>query len=286
MKKKVFLAVLVVMVISSCSFFENEQEGIPVARVNNSFLYKSDIEDLVTPNMFPEDSALVVNGFVERWARQQLLLDGAKRNIAINDQERMENLVEQYRADLYAQAYKDVMVAKGLDSAVTNAEVKSFYENNKENFKLNEDLLRLRYIQISENAYNLDDVKKKFTRFNNEDKRYLDSISVQFKAQSLNDSIWISADQVVKTIPAITPENKDEYLKNTSFLQLRDSLGLYLIAIEEKLSRNEEAPLDYVIPTVKQVLVNRKKLDLIKKLEKDIIKDAIKNNQFEVYDKE
>ena len=284
MKKHVFLTIYIGLILSSCSFFESKKEGIPVARVNNTYLYKQDIQDLVTPGMSPDDSALVVNGFVERWARQQLLLDGAKRNISLDDQERMENLVAQYRADLYAQAYKDVMVAKGLDSAVTDGEAKAFYENNKNNFKLNEELLKLMFIQVNENAYNLDDVKKRFVRFDAEDKRYLDSISVQFQTQSLNDSVWVSADQVIKTIAPLTPENKEDYLKKTSFLQLRDSLGLYLIAIEDKLSRNEDAPLEYVMPTVKQVLVNRKKLELIKKLEKDIIKDAIENNQFEIYD--
>lgn len=67
------------------------------------------------------------------------------------------------------------------------------------------------------------------------------------------------------------------------FLELRDSLGLYLISIKEHLMRNDEAPLEYVMPTVKQIILNKRKLELIKELEKDITKDAIKNKQFEIY---
>ena len=83
--------------------------------------------------------------------------------------------------------------------------------------------------------------------------------------------------------PPVTIDNSSRLLNKTDFLQLRDSLGLYLIAIKDRLDRNDDAPLSYVLPTVKQILLNRRKLELIKQLEKDITKDAIKNKQFELY---
>ncbi len=42
-------------------------------------------------------------------------------------------------------------------------------------------------------------------------------------------------------------------------------------------------PLSYIKPTIEQIILNKRKLELIKKLEKDITKDAIKNNDFEIY---
>ena len=53
--------------------------------------------------------------------------------------------------------------------------------------------------------------------------------------------------------------------------------------IKDVLLRNEMAPLPYVRPTINQIVINKRKLELIKKLEKDITKDAIKNKQFEIY---
>jgi hypothetical protein len=35
--------------------------------------------------------------------------------------------------------------------------------------------------------------------------------------------------------------------------------------------------------TIKQIVINKRKLELIKQLKKDITKDAIKNKQFEIY---
>lgn len=270
---------------TSCEYFKTTTPsgGEPVARVGDEYLYKTDIEELIVPGMSVEDSTLVVSSFITRWATQKLLMKGAKQNISVEEQQRLEDLVAQYKSDLYAQAYKDALVARNMDSTVTDAEAIAFYEKNTENFKLNEELLKLRYIHLNENDYNIESIKNKFVRFDSEDQRYLDSIAVQFKAYYLNDSTWIRLDKVVATIPPINLENSDQLLNKTDFIQLRDSLGLYLIAVKDRIKRNQEAPLEYVKPTVKQILMNRRKLELIKDLEKDITKDAIKNKQFEIY---
>ncbi|MEZ7495963.1 peptidyl-prolyl cis-trans isomerase [Leeuwenhoekiella aequorea] len=281
---RVVFVITCALVLISCDLLGTKAPvGDPVARVGDSYLYKEDIANLVTAEMTEQDSALVVSSFITRWATQKLLMSGAQRNITSEEQERLNNLVNQYRSELYSQAYKDALVERNLDSTITDAEAKAFYKENKANFKLNEELLKLRYIKMADTDYNIEEIKRRFTRFNKQDKKFLDSISVQFKAQYLNDSTWIRRDKVIAIIPPISVENSERLLNKTEFLQLRDSLGLYLIAVKDKLNRNADAPLEYVLPTVKQILLNRRKLEFIKQLEKDITKDAIKNKEFELY---
>jgi len=81
----------------------------------------------------------------------------------------------------------------------------------------------------------------------------------------------------------VNVDNKKQLLKKSNFLQLKDSLDLYLMQINDVLFQNDYAPLEYVKPTIDQIVINKRKLELIKQLEKDITKDAIKNNQFEIY---
>lgn len=122
--------------------------GSPVARVDDSYLYKDDVAALLTPKMSVEDSVVIVNRFIDRWATQQLLMGGARRNISLSEQERLDNLVNQYKLDLYAQAYKDALVSKTLDTTISDTEAREFYEQNPTNFKLNDELLKLRYIHM------------------------------------------------------------------------------------------------------------------------------------------
>jgi hypothetical protein len=269
--------------VSSCSFFKTTDDRVPVARVNDEYLYEEDIETLVGEGVSKEDSTFIVNGFINRWATQLLLVDGAERNLPEVKQANFEKLVIQYKKDLYTKAYLEALVKKSIDKVVGDDEAQQVYEANKETFKLNEELVKFRYITIPNNAINEDDIKERFKRFDEEDKKYLDSISVQFKSYSLNDSIWIQTSQIVNKISALNSENKKELLKKSNFIQLKDSLDLYLMQIKDVLYQNDIAPLDYVKPTIDQIILNKRKLELIKKLETDITKDAIKNKQFEIY---
>jgi len=281
--KNIFYIFIIAFLFVSCDFFTKKESENPIARVNNSYVYEDDIKELITKETSPEDSTLIVNNYINRWATQQLLIDGAELNIPIEKQQEFNKLVDQYRKDLFTKAYMEALVKKNLNNSVSLEEAAEFYRNNSETFKLNEELVKFRYIKIDENRSDYSKIKERFKRFNKEDKYILDSISIQFSSYSLNDSIWIKLSQAVNKIPVVNLENKNQLLKKSNFIQLKDSLGVYLMQINDVLLRNETAPLEYVKPTIDQIVKNKRKLELIRELEKDITSDAIKNKQFEIY---
>jgi hypothetical protein len=282
LKKTVVILIICISVLS-CDFFKKTDERIPVARVNDNYLYQEDIKDLVPEGTSKEDSLVMINAYINRWARQLLLMDGALLNLSEDKQEEFSRLVEQYKNDLYTKAYLEALVKKNIDTVVNEAEAEVFYEANKESFKLNDDLLQLRYISLPLNPINFDTIRKRFIRYETKDKLYLDSISVQFKSYSLNDSIWVKFSQVVDKVPVVTQESKDQLLKKSNLLQLKDSINLYLMHVNDIRLQNDYAPLEYVNNSIKQIVINKRKLELIKQLENDISKDAIKNNKFQIY---
>ncbi|WP_370634188.1 peptidyl-prolyl cis-trans isomerase [Aestuariivivens sp. NBU2969] len=283
MKLRIWAIMLIYSTIVSCNFFKKVDDRVAIARVNNSFLYEDDIKGLVSEGASKEDSTLLVQNYIKSWATQQLLFDGAKLNLSESKQETFNRLVNQYKNDLFAKAYLEALVSRSVDTVVGYDEAQVYYSENKDVFKLNEELIKFRYIHVIESINNFNTIEKRFKRFDIEDKKELDSISIQFKSYSLNDSIWVKVDQVFEKIPALNVMNKDELLKKSNFIQLKDSLGVYLMQINDVLLRNETAPLEYVKPTIDQIVINKRKLELIKQIEKDITKDAIKNKQFEIF---
>jgi hypothetical protein len=79
------------------------------------------------------------------------------------------------------------------------------------------------------------------------------------------------------------PFSKDNLLKKIEFVQKQDSLGLYLAAINDVLVRNDIAPLSYIKPTIKQMILHKRKIQLIRDIEKILVQDATRNNNFKVY---
>lgn len=279
-----YILVGLLLVMFSCDFFKQVDNRKPIARVNENYLYEDDIKGLVSESISKEDSTILIKNFINRWATQQLFVDGAKLNLSEEKQDAFKKLVVQYKNDLYSKAYIEALVRRSIDTVVSINKAEAYYENNKEVFKLNEELLKFRYVHVDENILNFDNIKERFKRYNEKDKKLLDSISIQFKSYSFNDSIWIKLSHVIKKISSVNSENKNQLLKKTNFVQLKDSLGVYLIQINDVLVRNDTAPLEYVKPTIDQIVINKRKLELIRELEKDITKDAIKNKQFEIYD--
>ena len=277
------IAAFIGLFFTGCDLFEKTEEKVAIARVNDSYLYPEDVASLISENTSPQDSALIVSSYINRWATQKLLIDRAKVNLSERQQREFDQLVQNYKNELYAKAYTDVIVGRELDTAVRMEEAREYYEKNGENFLLNENLLKLRYINLGKNHQDFDLIKTRFRRFDEEDKEALLDMAIQFNSYSLNDSVWVKSKQVYDKIRPLTPENDDELLKKQNFLQLEDSLGVYLISVEDVKLRNEQAPLEYSLPSVKQILLNKRKLELIKKLEKDITQDAIKNDKFEIY---
>ena len=256
-----------------------------VARVNDNFLYEKDIQKLISEDTTPEDSILIVNNFINRWATQQLLIDQARINLSADQLEQYEKLVQEYQNDLLTEAYKNVIVSKQLDSTITEQEYRDYYETNKENFRLKDLLVKLRYVQLPVNYEGLASVREKLGRYNEKDRKSLNSQDYLFISSNFNDSVWVRKEILLNTLPAIR-DNSEQVLKKSNFTQLQDSLGVYLVKIEDVLNPNDTAPLSYVKPTLKQIILNKRKLELIKKLETDITRDAIETNNFEIYKNE
>lgn len=282
--KLLFVFLIVFLTISSCNLDNNDDDRKPLARVNEQYLYADDLANLVAPGTSREDSLVIVNNYINRWATKLLLVEGAERNLSSSKIQEFSKLVDQYRYDLYTKAYLEALVAKSIDTAVSKEQAERVYEDNRETFKLNEELIKLRYINLPQTAVNKDEITQKFKRYDSIDKVFLDSISVQFKSYSLNDSLWVKVSQVVDKIPAFTVENKDQLLKKSNYIQLKDSLSIYLVQVNDVLLPTDYAPLEYVKPTINQIVMNKRKLELVKKLQSDITKDAIQNNQFEIYE--
>jgi hypothetical protein len=114
--KQIFYILIFCLLATSCDFFKSTDNREPIARVNDSYLYKEDVAGIVPEGASKEDSTLMVNAYVNRWARQLLLMDGALVNISEDKQSEFSRLVEQYKSDLYTKAYLEGLVKKNIDT--------------------------------------------------------------------------------------------------------------------------------------------------------------------------
>ncbi len=268
---------------TSCDFFRSEAKPEAVARVNDWYLYKDEVEDLVPLNVSKEDSLIIVNNYIHRWATNKILIGAAEINLNQEKQDQLNKLVNQYKIDLYSKAYIEEVVKQSVDTVISPEEIKNYYSENKENFKTNATLVRLRYIYLEKDNPKFETIRQKFFDFRKSDSSFWETNVLQFREFALNDSVWVEMSQVYSRLPFINPDNRQQYISSGKSIQHHDGKLTYLVKVTSLLDKNQIAPLQFVEPTLREVILNKRKLELIKKFEKDITDDAIKSKKYEIY---
>ena len=275
--KSIFTYLLLIMILFSCK--EEKKETGAVARVNDKYLYSEDMNLSFPEGLSREDSLLYRNNYIKIWATKELLLEKARINIEDDDGE-IATLVKNYEKELLIDRYKKAVLLQELDTVITEEDIDQYYEANKNVYKLNEDLIQLKFIHFSNDLSDRKDLIKLFKSDKAEDLEELVGRELEFFSFTFNDSIWVSSIEVEKKLPFLREEGD---LKKNQYIQKEDSLGVYLLAVRDILQRNQVAPKSYVIPTIKQMILHKRKLELMNNMEKTIMIDAIKKKQFEQY---
>ena len=271
------------ILLTACTLFNSKSKTKAIARVNSDYLYIEDIINLVPPGISKEDSIVIVRSFIDRWASKKLLIKVAEVNLNSTKKATFDTLIQQYKIDLYTKAYLEEIVKRTTDTVITDKELKNYYKENKENFKTNGTLVRLRFINLKKDNPRYELIKNKFFDFRKSDKKFWETYSMQLNSFAFNDSIWTELSQVYLKLPFINPDNLDDYIVTGKSIQQSEAGNSYLVKISNVIDKNQIAPFEYLKPTLKEVLLNKRKLELIKKIEKEITDDAIKDKKYEVY---
>ena len=286
MNKKV-LNICIFLTFASCQFFDfekkNDKVARPIAQVYNSFLYKKDIVKLLPRNISNNDSLLLVKSIIANWATQEILRKRAEENLSSQENDSYLQLVQDYKNSLLVNGYKERLIKQQLDTVISVDEVYQYYQLNNQNFRLNEELIKIKYLHFGKDVLDQKEIIKQFKSAAYPDLILLENQELNFKALNLNDSTWIKVEDVLLKIPKFRQNLKEILLKKTKFIQKEDSLGLYLVAVKDVLKRNDIAPLNYITPTIKQMILHKRKLELIRDIEKTLLNDAIQNNYFKEY---
>lgn len=279
-----YLSIIASLMVSCEYFVRSERPQKAVARVGENYLYKEDLNAIMPAKYTPEDSINIVKSYINNWAIKELLVRNAQRNITEEEKADFERLINEYRADLYTNSYKESLINNNIDTTVTANDMALFYERSKNIFTLNESLIKLRYIQVPEKMKGLKKIEEQFKTFSTEDAKILDSLSIKFNSIYLNDSVWVKTESVLKKLPFL--DNILATNQRKTFITNKDesNKSIYYVQIEDILKPTENAPIEYVESTLKQIILNQRKLEFVKKLESDVINTGIKNKQFEIYE--
>ena len=274
---------ILLLFIISCNYNLKNNDGY-VARVGDEFLSVEEIQELIPKNLNKQDSIRIVNNVIEEWATSKLLIQNAIINLTEIEKSQINNKSEKYRENLIISEYRNKISNNNPDTSASKDEIELFFSENSKNFKLFEEIIKGRYVKLNKNTFNINEIKRRFRRFDQSDKSFFDSISIQLLNYYLNDSIWINKKLFFNKIPSLEYDQSLRISKNNLFYVQEDSLALYLIKINNYKKADDYAPLEYIYNRIKEVIVSKKRIDYLNKIDKELIGDAITKNLYERLD--
>lgn len=283
--KKYIISILIALILLQlgCSYFDEElPQDDKIARVHDAFLFKIDLEGIVEPGISQQDSIKTVERYVDTWIRQQVLLHEAKNNLT-PEKMNFERKIEDYRNSLVIFSYEKDFINKNLDTIVSSEQIMEYYEEYKNDFQLKENIVQAIFIKVSLDTPDLNLVRRFYRSDSPEDRVALEDYCVQnASAYFLDDSSWLVFNDLLRNIP-LEIRNQEHYLKNNKAVEITDDYYRYFIYIKDYRIKDSVSPLAFEEQNIRNIIINKRKHELINNHRNNIYRNAIRNNSFEIF---
>jgi len=253
-----------------------------IARVYDRYLYADQVSSIVPPGASKADSLMLIRNYVQNWVRQQSVLKRAEDNL---DDERkdVERQLEEYRNSLITYIYESELVRQKLDTAVTEQEIEQYYQENQNSFQLKNNILQVNYFSIPQTAPKQDKVRNWFKSNQPKERKNLEEYCYQFATNYyFNDEEWLLFDDLIKKVPVKTYD-QEQFLRNNRYIEIPDSAVTFFVHIKGFKIKESLSPLSFERDNIRNLILNKRKLDLIKEMEKDAYDDAIQKKEIETW---
>jgi hypothetical protein len=267
---------------SSCKRSSPVQGEKPIARVQNAFLYKSDIRHLVPANALPADSAHIVQRYIDAWVKQQVFLQQALRSLPA-EKMNFDKQIEEYRNSLISFSFEKELIAQELDTLITERQLAQYYEQNKSDFVLRNNIVRVNYIKLPLDAPDLNQFRRYFRSNDPETEGWIEDYCVQNAATFYIDSnTWLIFDDLLRELP-LQVSNPANYLSSNKSIELTDGNYRYFVNFIEYQLRGGQSPLEMERDNVRSIILNQRKHEFIAQRRNQLYQEALRNNQIEIF---
>lgn len=289
MTKFFFFLCLSALFFWRCDFIRMKEKGLTgmenrdaVARVNTAYLYKDELIGIAASGSSKEDSAARVEVYVDSWIRKQLLIQEASKKININEAE-VERKILDYRYSIIAYEYQSYYIKQNLDTVFNPSEIEKYYKNNIDNFILKQNIVRATFIKVPKNAPKTNKLKDWIFSQGADEKSNLKSFCLSFSvAYHISDSTWMIFDDLVRNSPLTEIPNKVQFLKTNPYYEAEDENYSYFLKVDEYRISDNVSPLEFVTDEIKNIILNKRKVELAKKLEDEVYENALDHKDFEI----
>ena len=267
-------------VMPSCRRINTLFDEDTVAKVGDAKLYMSEVRTIFTPDLTPQDSMKLLERYVDAWVKRQLKIQMAEQIFpeAVPEVERM---VEDYRSSLLSYRLDQYYVDQRIDTLVTGEEVQSYYSDHQQDFMLDRTIVKGVIVKLPDNHRQKAKVKELMAGSGEKSQDFLElSRKNGFEVNEVN--AWMDFADFLNMLPTNKLRDYDDLLSKAGVQEMKDGSDLYLIIINSHLKAGDTSPLERVNETIRRVMLNQRRQDIVRNYEDSIYNAALGTKRVEI----
>lgn len=278
---KIVLYIIALFTLASCTVSNTAETEKAIAVAGEKQLTETEYKRFNFISNAVKDSAFIAKRLIENWAKEELFYQEAKQKLLPEDMD-VEAEVDKYRKELINYKFEVKLIENNLDTSITKEEVQNYYDANRDNFILKDNIAKVNYFKIPLVSKAIDKIKKAIYSVNPKDKEQLKSLCLQYADNYfINDSTWLLLEDIKKEIPQL--RDLPEYNFYTGrYFEFTDSLDYYYLKIKEIKIKNALSPVNFETNNIRKIILNQRKMKLIRQYKDQILEKAKSEGKYKV----
>ena len=274
---------VVLLLASSCSEGEVQQERDVLAEVGGSYLYKDEMDYLVISKNHLSDSAEFTDEYIKRWAMDELFYKKAAANVVSSEE--IEKMVANYRRSLILNVYQDALIDQQLKPSLDSEAVAEFYSENPTLFRTDEAWVRGMVVKLPDKAPNMAKVRRWCASVTPENVESLEAYCSgnQAELDYFADG-WRDVSAVAKKLPLTSKQLSTRLLQDRT-IEFRQDGWMYFVTADSIIRKGDVLPMNLVEDEIVELLINSRRADFIKQKKQELYDEALSEGRIKIHNK-
>ncbi len=276
--RNICLLGLMMLLVGACGKPQYDHKGrTPLVELDGNFLYQEDLAAVQPVGQSKDDSLLFAEHYIRNWAEDILLYEKAQNNIPDNAE--IEQLVKNYRKALIMHVYQQSLIQEKLAEEITEADLQTYYDTNKDVFKAEAPLMKGLFIKVPLTSPGIGRVRQWYKDERQSAVEHLEKYSLQnaVKYEYFYDK-WIPASEILSLMP-LREEKVDAYFAKNRHVELKDTAYWYFLNVSDYIPTGGQEPYEAARSAVSEMVVNRKQVEFLNQVKGDLYNEAVEDGK-------
>ncbi len=280
--RRLLLLAGIAWLMASCDYFTFRTDNTLLAKAYNSRLYLEDMQGLIPAGTDPADSAAFVKRYVDRWLINQAFLHAAMQSLSLEELG-IEQRVKDYKNALVMHKYESYLISSEMDTVVTEAQIRAYYEENHAYFNLKEHIVSATYIKLPLRNPETNRIRSLYRSSNPESLSELEELCLYNAATYyINHDAWMAFNEILRDMP-LRADDPAAFLRNNRFAEITDDYFRYFLYVHDYRLRGGISPMDFEYENIRMFILNQRKKQFVEEKRRELFNQAIEANRIEVY---